>query len=92
MVGKTVVLDGIPSTIVGVLPAGFFMPPFTSQIWGPLAFDQETLEYRGRHSLRVVGRLADGVSLDAATAEMDVVAEGLARAYPQSNEGWGIQV
>ena len=92
VVGKTVVLDGIPSTIVGVLPAGFFMPPFTSQIWGPLAFDQETLEYRGRHSLRVVGRLADGVSLDAATAEMDVVAEGLARAYPQSNEGWGIQV
>ena len=92
VVGKTVVLDGIPSTIVGVLPAGFFMPPFTSQIWGPLAFDQETLEYRGRHSLRVVGRLADGVSLDAARAEMDVVAEGLARAYPQSNEGWGIQV
>ena len=92
VVGKTVVLDGIPSTIVGVLPAGFFMPPFTSQIWEPLAFDQETLEYRGRHSLRVVGRLADGVSLDAATAEMDVVAEGLARAYPQSNEGWGIQV
>ena len=92
VVGKSVVLDGIPSTVVGVLPAGFFMPSFTSQIWVPLAFDQETLEARGRHNLRVFGRLADGVSLDAARAEMDVIAEGLARAYPQSNEGWGIQV
>ena len=92
VVGKTVVLNGLPTTIVGVLPAGFFMPALTSQIWGPLAFDQETLEARGRHNLRVVGRLTDGVSLDAARAEMDVVADGLARAYPRSNEGWGIQI
>jgi putative ABC transport system permease protein len=92
VIGKTAVLDGLPSTIGGVMPAGFFMPAFTAQIWGPLAFDQETLDSRGRHNLRVFGRLANGVSLDAARAEMDVVAEGLARAYPQSNEGWGIQV
>ena len=92
VVGKSVVLDGLPSTIVGVLPAGFFMPAFTSQVWVPLAFDQETLDSRGRHNLRVFGRLASGVSLDAARAEMDVIAEGLARAYPESNEGWGIQV
>ena len=93
VVGKSVVFDGVHNTIVGVLPHGFLIPPFTaSQIWFPLAFSEETLSVRGRHNLRVIGRLASGVSQEEAQAEMDVIAEGLSRAYPLSNEGWGIQV
>lgn len=92
-VGQSVVFDGLDHTIVGVLPPGLVIPPFTaSQIWLPLAFSEETLSIRGRHTLRVVGRLASGVSLEEAQAEMDVIAEGLSRAYPLSNEGWGIEV
>ena len=92
IVGKTMVLNGVRSTIVGVLPPGFMMPPFTSQVWVPLAFTQETLEHRGRHNLSVIGRLVEGVDLAAAQAEMDVIGEGLAAAYPLSNQGWGVQV
>jgi putative ABC transport system permease protein len=93
VVGKPLIFDGVRNTIVGVLPPGFAIPPFTaSQIWFPLAFSEETLSVRGRHNLSVIGRLAGGVGLDEAQAELDVIAEGLSRAYPLSNEGWGIQV
>ena len=92
VIGETVVLDGVRSTIVGVLPPGFLLPPFTSQVWAPLAFTQETLEHRGRHNLRVIGRLSEGVGLPTAQAEMDVIGESLASSYPLSNEGWGVQV
>jgi len=92
VVGESIVLNGVRSTIVGVLPQGFMLPPFTSQVWVPLAFTADALEHRGRHNLRVIGRLADGVDLDAAQAEMDVIGMGLASAYPLSNEGWGVQV
>ena len=93
VVGESLIFDGVRNTIVGVLPPGFVIPPFTAaQIWFPLAFSEETLSVRGRHNLSVIGRLAIGVSLEEAQAEMDVIGEGLSRAYPLSNEGWGIQV
>ena len=92
VVGETLVLDGVKSTIVGVLPPGFLLPPFTSQVWVPLAFTQDALEHRGRHNLRVIGRLAEGTTLRTAQAEMDVIAQGLAAAYPLYNEGWGVRV
>lgn len=92
IIGSSLVLDGNRHTIVGVLADGFLLPPFTSQVWVPLVFTEDALAHRGRHNLMAVGRLADGVDLAAAQAEMDVIAEGLARAYPLSDEGWGVQV
>jgi putative ABC transport system permease protein len=92
VVGESMVLNGVRSTIVGVLPRGFLLPPFTSQVWVPLAFTQDALEHRGRHNLSVIGRLADDVDVDAAQAEMDVIGRGLASAYPQTNVGWGVHV
>ena len=47
---------------------------------------------RGLRFLQAVGRLKPGVSLDAAQADLSVIADSLARAHPDSNKGWGVTV
>ncbi len=90
--GRTMLLDDVAHTVVGVLPAGFNAPPFTSSAWVPLTFSEDALAYRGRNDLLVVGRLREGTTLTAARAEMDGIGRRLAEVYPRSNEGWTISV
>lgn len=90
-VGSTLYLDGEAHEIVGVLPAGCELPDDVA-IWAPLAPDERLASNRGFLWLRVVGRLAPGVGLDAAQAEMSSVAQGLAERYPQFNEGLGVNL
>jgi putative ABC transport system permease protein len=88
LVGSTIVLDGEPWTVIGVMPADF-------EIWSQA--DYWTLfniarrpELRAPHYLRVFGRLKPGVTIDQARAAMNVIGENLARDYPETNKGWGI--
>lgn len=92
VVGRSILLDGVPHTVVGVMPRGFNAPPFTSDLYVPLAFTQDALQARGRNNLYTVGRLRDGVTMEAAAADMDAVGQALADEYPETNEGWGIRV
>ncbi len=85
-VGSTLVLDGAPLTVVGVMPRGFrFL--YDPDIWllvnrnGP--FDGQ----RASHSHWVVGRLKPGVTIQQAQAEVDAMSKALATEYPDSNEG-----
>ncbi len=86
LVGRDLVLDGRPTQVVGVMPAGFHFPA-RSDLWFPL---ERSLE--DARSLRwmdnVVARLAPGVSLEAARAEVAAISRRLADAYPESNLGW----
>jgi putative ABC transport system permease protein len=94
-IGRTIQLDAVPYTIVGVMPAEFDFPPSGNiDIWTPLSFDPNDAHGRSRkaRSLNVVGRLADGVSSEQAQREMTVVASRLATTYPDSNTGWGARV
>ncbi len=72
---------------MGVLPPDFRLPPFNVQVWIPLVFAPDTLEARGRNNLWLVGRLADGVSTEAAQDEATAIARRLAETYPLSNQG-----
>jgi predicted permease len=88
--GRTVKYrDGI-FTVVGVLTAEFDFPAKTA-VWAPWWTAPETTS-RSAHNYRVVGRLAPGVSLAQAQAELSGVADRLAQQYPQSNEGKGVAV
>ncbi|HKT79994.1 MAG TPA: ABC transporter permease [Vicinamibacterales bacterium] len=91
LVGRNILLNGEPHTVVGILEKGGPFDRAAAQIWKPLAFSPSdmTREYRW---LGVTARLAPDVTLEAARARMDLVADRLAAAYPQSNEGWGIAV
>src|SRR5262245_4499671 len=90
--GQTVSLDNQPHTIVGVMPAGFAFPKRDAQLWRPLRFSPGLLALRSNHVLYAVGRLRPGVSMAAAAADMDVVADQLRQAYPKDNARSGIAV
>jgi putative ABC transport system permease protein len=95
IVGKTIRLDAMPYTVVGVMPPGFEFPTATTvEAWAPLAFDPKDLHGQSRRarSLMVVARLAPGVSAAQAQDEVRVLARRIAAAYPDSNEGWGARV
>ena len=95
VIGRTIQLDALPYTVVGVMPAEFDFPPSGHvDVWTPLSFDPNDAHGRSRkaRSLSVVGRLADGVALEPAQREMTLIASRLATTYPDSNTGWGVRV
>ena len=85
VLGRTVVLNGDPHVVVGVMPARFGFPARDVEFWVPFRFTEEALTDRSDTYLNVVGRVADGVSLDQARAEMRLVAAQLERAFPKEN-------
>ena len=90
-VGKVVTLDGSPFTVVGVMPAELAFPDREVGIWAPLSLvgDDKVPHLRGVRWLNVIGRLAPGVTLRAATVEASTVLSRLERQFTDSNEGWG---
>lgn len=91
-VGTSITLNGDTYAVVGVLPAALRLPGFSARVYTPLSFDEETLGVRGRNNLSVVGRLAPGIPLSRAEAEMDGIGRRLAAEYPEANDGWTITV
>ena len=71
IVGRTVRLNGEPATIVGVMPEGFAYPVDT-QIWRPLA-SFPNIQQTPQHPIRIVGRLARGVSGEQAQSELAAI-------------------
>ena len=90
VVGRTIRLDRQGYTIVGVMPDRFMFPRRGAQfnaepadLWVPLVFTARDRLERGAMMMNsVIGRLRDGVSIGAAQAELDVVGERIAGAYP----------
>ena len=85
IVGRTITLDGSDYMVVGILPPDFSM--WDTAVW-VAGFDPALLTNRVAHSVGAIGRLADGVSLDQARAELDTIGRRLALEYPATNGGW----
>ncbi len=103
IIGRKLILDQEPYTVVGVMPPGFTFPTDTGMpaymtfgahcaIWTPFAPSEGRIKNRGAHNIAVVARLRPGVSLTSAQAEMKTLAAGFAQKYPDSNKDWGIAV
>jgi hypothetical protein len=84
IVGRTVRVDGEPYEVVGIAPPGFAIPLGT-QIWAPLSHTPEGWADRKNRRLIAVGRLADGVTIEDARAEVKGIADRLVRDYPDTN-------
>jgi putative ABC transport system permease protein len=84
VIGRTVRVNDVPATIVGVMPRGFNYP-FVDQVWQAIAsspdFGGAT---RTTRNLGVVGRLKPEASLSRASAELDAVITRLADTYPET--------
>jgi putative ABC transport system permease protein len=97
VVGRTIAVNDIATTIIGVMPERFHFP-FATEIWMPAAHNMgppATIDARrgGRNVLTVaLGRLADGATRSQAQAELDTITSRLARDYPDSNDGLSVAV
>ena len=88
-VGRTIRLDGIGYTIVGVMPAGFKLPILPSDLMVPVGLDADM--NRGNHYLVAIARLKRGVALEQARSNLNAIAHALEQQYPDTNSTWGLQ-
>jgi putative ABC transport system permease protein len=89
VLGRNVSLDGQAFTVIGVMGPQFQFPSIASQVWVPLVFTPDTIQNgRGGHYLGDIARLASGVTVAQAQAEMAGIAARLAKQYPLTNDGW----
>jgi putative ABC transport system permease protein len=92
VIGRTVRVNDVPATIIGVMPEGFHFP-WATEVWVPVAQisgpSNRVEETRGNRTVIVTafGRLADGVRRAQAQAEVDAITGRLARDYPATNKG-----
>ncbi len=104
VVGRVVSLGNHPVTVVGVLPprfdfprGGADVPPqfgFSPEpdVWVPLGGTLEDRRNRYSRSNVMVGRLRPGVAIAQAQAEVDTIAQRLARTFPDSDQGWSFRL
>lgn len=87
IVGRMVMFNGVATRVLGVMRPGFHFPEADAFI--PLHAGTNT--DRGDHWLSLVGRLRDGVSIDAGAADIERIAQNIADANPAS-KGWSARV
>jgi macrolide transport system ATP-binding/permease protein len=88
VIGETISLSGEAYTIEAVLPRGFsFAPQASAELWVPLLDKNGCEKRRSCHNLDGLGRLRDGVTVQAASADLKAIAAHLALVYPGSNKG-----
>lgn len=91
VLGQTVTLSGTPNIIVGVLPPEFhFAPVASAEFW--TALHRSPTEDRGSHGLSAIARLKDGIPPSTAIANMESIADQLAKEYPDADGGRGATV
>ena len=85
---KTLLINGLPRTVVGVLPRGFVGPIGEVDFYFPLSLRAalaDPVRARGSHWLGMVGRLKAGVEVDAARRDLAAIGADLAREHPKDN-------
>jgi putative ABC transport system permease protein len=93
VVGKQVRLDGMPYSVIGVMPAGFRFPlSARNAIYTPLHANPQWVSSRGSHWMRAVGLLKEGVSKEQAQADLVRVLADIGRAYPHTDAGRTVSI
>ncbi len=87
IIGKAIPLSGDMYTVIGVMPATFVTPRDSTEAWTPVHVSNPVAaNFRGVHFLKTYGRLAPGVTIEQARAEMQIVDQNLAAQYPAENK------
>jgi putative ABC transport system permease protein len=92
VVGRSILMDGEATTVVGIMPSSFFFPDHQTDYWIPASFTPEDLARRTRHNLEVVARMKQGVTRERAQRDMEVIAKRLELQYPDTNANIGAVV
>jgi predicted permease len=86
---STLILDGIPHVVVGIMPRDFRFPGAEFQLWAPLVLREGDYANRNNTYLHAIGRLTAGVSFEQSATEMHAIAAQLRRDYPATNAETG---
>src|SRR4030095_113442 len=96
--GRKVLLNNLPTTIIGILPEGFAWHVARNsrtgkpaELWTPWQLSPQLLQRRGRFAC-AVARLKPGVTVAQAQSELDTIGARLREQYPAFNTGWGVNV
>jgi predicted permease len=103
VVGKTITLNGLPFTVIGVTPPGFkgtFALAGPERVWVPLGMREQLttgqlkqlMVNRRFRWLSIIGRLKPGVSIAQAQSSLKVVAASLEKQYPEANQGRTVEI
>ncbi|HET7457284.1 MAG TPA: ABC transporter permease [Gemmatimonadaceae bacterium] len=84
IVGRTIVVNGAPRTVIGVMPPHLDFPSAATALWLPLRLNVDSLDTRNNHNLDVVGRLAPGATLDQAAAQASTLARRWMTEFPET--------
>jgi putative ABC transport system permease protein len=86
VLGRTIKVNEVPATVIGVMPEGFRFPN-DADLWMPLAQLPRLLEQkRDARNIDVFGRLGDRVTMAQAQSDLDTIARKLAGDYPTTNK------
>jgi putative ABC transport system permease protein len=92
VIGKSITLSGVNTTVIGVMSADFQLLDPGAEVWVPLQQNQFASSARQVRLLSAVGRLADGLKPAAANNELTAIAQQWAAQYPEANSGVGLRV
>ena len=90
VIGQKMEVDGVPCTVIGVMPRDFSFPNVKAEVWGPLTLAR-TDDWKDGRYLTVVARLKPGVTLEQAQQDMERVANITAKLRPDNDKGWSAQ-
>ena len=92
LIGRTVRVNGVPTTVIGVMPDGFRFPVI-NDIWQPIALLPGLAnQRRDTRALQVFGKLAERSTSAQAQTEVEAIAARLSRDYPDTNRSIGAVV
>ena len=92
VLGRTLRVEGVERTVVGVMPPGFPGPSSRVRLWAPMAFPADNWRASDRNSRwmdGVLARVAPGVAVEQADAELRAVSRAMAARYPDTNGAIG---
>ncbi len=84
VIGRTVRMSGVLTTVVGVMPPGFTFPQ-KLELWVPLVQTSKVMQRETRDTWMAIGHLAEGATMANAQVEMEIIGKRLALAYPVTN-------
>jgi putative ABC transport system permease protein len=91
IVGKSTTIDGRAYTVVGVMPPGFNFPE-RGDVWFPFAVTPSEESHGNRGYAGAIGRLAPGVTIEQARADLHVIDAAMVREFPNENFGWDAEL
>lgn len=91
VLGRVVRMNGVSTTIAGIMPEGFSFPQ-TTDVWLPLVKTAEVMNRENTDTWFAFGRVADGVGIESAESEVRGILQRIETAYPANHEDYHLTV